>query len=44
MLAVMTASDKLIMCSAATRRHVSIKFTRKSKVQLKRGHEGLEDE
>jgi hypothetical protein len=45
-LAVMVASDKLIMCSAGTRRRVSIKVTRKGKGkdQPRRGHEGPEGE
>ena len=49
-LAVILASDKLIMCSAGTRRRVSKKVTRKGKgkgkgkVQPRRGHEGPEGE
>jgi hypothetical protein len=47
-LAVMVASDKLIMCSAGTRRRVTIKVTRKGKgkgkVQPKRGREDPEGE
>jgi len=45
-LAVMVASDKLIVCSAGTRRRVSIKLTHKGKgkVQPRRGHEGPEGE
>jgi len=47
-LAVMVASDKLIMCSAGTRRRVSIKVTREGKgkgnVQTRRGHVGPEGE
>ena len=42
----MIASGKPIMCSADTRRRLSIKVTRKGKgnVQPRRGHEGLEGE